>query len=65
MEDKFTYCIGFYWPNSKAIGLYTYGINHWHGTMEQAEDTLEFIRGMSDEPEKYFVCKITPVEEAK
>lgn len=60
-DEKFNYCIGFNWPNSESIGLYSYGTNHWYGTMEAAENTLEFIQDQSDDGSKYFICRIEKI----
>ncbi len=62
--DKFNFCIGFEWPNSGGVvGLNALGSNHWFGTMEDAEETLEFIRDMGPKRErsKYAIYRLVRV----
>lgn len=44
-SKQFTYGVGHYWEGeSGSVGLYAYGNDLFHGTMEQARSFREYIR---------------------
>jgi hypothetical protein len=61
--DKFNYVIARKWyPNTdkNQLSCYSYGSTVFHGDMEHAQNTLEFIKGRDDEhADEYGIYKIS------
>jgi hypothetical protein len=50
---KFNYAVGHYWEGeSGSIGLYTYGNDHFYGTMEDAKFFLNLAQEHDKEKKK-------------
>lgn len=61
--DEFNYVIARKWyPNTdkNQLNCYSYGSTVFHGNMEDAQNTLEFIKGRVDEhQDEYEIYKIS------
>lgn len=50
--DKFNYAVGGYWDNSEyGVGCYACGQEVFYGTMQNAEDFLEYVKSKSHNKE--------------
>lgn len=59
---KFNFVVGHYWEKDKQIGCYTYFSTNHYGTMEDANDYLEYVKGKSPEHDwKIFMLNEVPV----
>ena len=62
---EFNYAVGFYWKDdSGAVGCYAYGSEVHYGTMEHAQNFLEYVRGQKKtraEKAKYKIFQLIEV----
>jgi hypothetical protein len=49
IDEKFNYCVGFYWEEDGAIGTYTYLNNIFYGTLDDANNFLTYVKGKNPE----------------
>jgi hypothetical protein len=67
-EPEFNYVIARKWfDNTNQLCCYSYHNTVFYGTMKDAQDTLEFIKGRADEKaDEYLIYKVSdePVKEA-
>jgi hypothetical protein len=62
---KFNYAVGFYWEgDSGSVGCYTYHSEVHYGTMEEANNFLEYVRSQKKtnaEKAKYKIFQLVEV----
>jgi hypothetical protein len=65
MKKKFNYAVGFYWEGeSGSVGCYAYGNEVHYGTMEEAQNFLEYVRSQQKnkaEKAKYKIFQLIEV----
>ncbi len=73
VKEEFNYCVGHYWfgycqkGEKGSIGCYTYGGDVHHGTMEDAEAFLAYVKRQSpndNDPSRgeWQIFKVVPLE---
>ncbi len=67
-SKKFMYGVGFYWEgDSGSVGLYAYGSEVFHGTMEEARNFREYCQTRPDnkgkEKRNYKIFQLVEVPE--
>lgn len=62
---KFNFGVGFYWEGESGnVGLYTQGSETHHGTMEEANDFLEYVKSQqidNTKKDKYKIFMLVEV----
>lgn len=58
---KFNYCVGHYWNDENGeVGLYTYGNDHFYGTMKDAKEFMKYVKTKSPDRD-WRIFQITEV----
>lgn len=65
MATTFNYGVGFYWNGeSSNVGLYAHGSEIRHGTLEEANDFLEYVKSQQKtkvDADKYKIFMLVEV----